>query len=171
VRREGRGSTNPRASETSKDLLMSQQFAPYAWTAVPPVSPLPYMPFYHLNVDNTPLLPPVPPFMMQQHRRSFNTPPSQHPLPANYSTERLPPSDSLKRQPAHERHSSGAIQWNKRVSTASRTPSSPAILSGSKDRVSQSRSTPSPSPIRPSSFVPPRTRPTLALTNRRQTVT
>jgi hypothetical protein len=75
----------------------SQSYYP-AWSSSYLATPVPPMPSYHMNM---PLLPPTPPFMMEQNRRSHSpnsrsnsrsSSPRQKPsaLPSNSSTERVP---------------------------------------------------------------------------------
>lgn len=163
--RERRGGSSKRASQLSgspKDFVMQPQFVPYAWVAVPPVPALPYMPFYPTNMD---LLPPTAPFMMQGSRRSSSS--SRESLSrASQSAERLP---QPQRQSAHQRHSSGEIPSNKRVSMSSRSPSSPAIASLKEGNKSSRSAAPQGQTPRSSLNPSPNTRPSLPQTFRRQT--
>ncbi|KAH8105871.1 hypothetical protein BXZ70DRAFT_398897 [Cristinia sonorae] len=109
-----------------------QSFAPVAWglnpAMIPPVPPLPpvpmmpVMPMFPYPVD-MPLLPPTPPFMLQQYgprkpssqSRSHSSSPTigSHRLPSNHSSDRVnQQSSSQPSSPSrvhHERRASGDV--------------------------------------------------------------
>ncbi|KAG9317405.1 hypothetical protein JVU11DRAFT_1604 [Chiua virens] len=160
-------------SDTTKGISLHppydprMSFNPYVWTGVPPVPPMPAipmvngMPFYGVDM---PLLPPTPPFMMNEfgvRSRSYTGSPGQSPLqsstslPRQYSSEGANSSSrnsSSHSFGSHQRRSSDDAPRVSRSPGGSRSGSYTDVR-GSKTSASM-RGAPSQSPQR-SSFVVP----------------
>jgi hypothetical protein len=131
----------------------SQPYYP-AWSTGYLMPPVPYMPSYHMNM---PLLPPTPPFMMGQNRRSHSpnshsnshsSSPRQKPsgLPSNSSTERLSSSQrshtsSTRPELQHHRRGSSddALSDVQRPSLADRRSGSAAEIHSRRSNAQRSQ--------------------------------